>query len=286
LKSAVRRLDNALRFPRTKVGANTFIQPGSKVAPGAEIGADCAIFRSEIGAGTTIGDAVTLADGSRIAGSVLGPGCSLESGAMVFNSTLADHVGVQTRCELTDVRIGRSSYVGRETYLSDVTAGAFCSIGPRTMMGFGDHPADFPSTAPVFYSTRRQSGLTFAERDSFVERRPITLGADVWIGAHVFVRDGVTIGDGAIVAAGAVVTRDVPAYAIVGGTPAKVIRMRFSDEIVDLLKELRWWTWPDDFLRAAQPSMSQNDIGAFLRWAEPRFPIVRDYFESKSVPSP
>ncbi len=69
------------------------------------------------------------------------------------------------------------------------------------------------------------------------------LGNDVWIGYDVLVMPGVKIGDGAIVAARSVVTSDVPPYAIVGGNPAKIIRMRFSVEVVNELLSIRWWDW-------------------------------------------
>ena len=62
------------------------------------------------------------------------------------------------------------------------------------------------------------------------EIRPVSIGNDVWIGSRVTILPGVNIGDGAIIAAGAVVTKDVPSYAIVGGVPAKLLRMRFSKE--------------------------------------------------------
>lgn len=67
------------------------------------------------------------------------------------------------------------------------------------------------------------------------------IGNDVWLGANSLVLKGVKIGDGAVIGAGAVVTKDVPPYAIVGGNPAKVIKMRFDDETIGKLMQLQWW---------------------------------------------
>lgn len=71
----------------------------------------------------------------------------------------------------------------------------------------------------------------------------VTIGNDVWIGSHVALKPGITIEDGAIVATGAVVTKDIPAYAIAGGVPAKVIKYRFPEKIVEELTKLKWWEY-------------------------------------------
>lgn len=78
---------------------------------------------------------------------------------------------------------------------------------------------------------------------------PINIGNDVWIGQNVIILPGVTISDGAVCAAGAVVTHDVPPYTIVGGIPAKPIRKRYSDEIIEKLLTIRWWDWPEEKIR-------------------------------------
>ena len=71
----------------------------------------------------------------------------------------------------------------------------------------------------------------------------IVIGNDVWIGAQSILVSGIKIGDGAVIAANSVVTKDVPPYAIVGGSPAKVINYRFSEEIISELANLKWWDW-------------------------------------------
>ncbi len=95
------------------------------------------------------------------------------------------------------------------------------------------------------------------------------MGNDVWVGSHVLMKGGITIGDGAVIAAGAVVVRDVPPYAIVGGVPAKIIKYRFSQDIIEKLMELKWWSLTDDELKRniiffQQPNISMNDIEQFI----------------------
>ncbi len=267
LKPLLRAAGNRLRFPRARLGPATYLSAGTTLGRDVSAGRDCRLFAASLGIEVHLGDRVSVGHGTRLVQSTLGDDCAVEQAAELYGCTLADHVAVQTRSVLTAVRIGRCSLVAREAHLNDVAVGAFCSIGPRTLLGCGDHPVNLTSTAPVFYSTRAQCGLAYAATEHFVERRPIGLGHDVWLGAQVFVRDGVTIGDGAIVAAGAVVTADVPPYAIVGGVPAKLIRFRYPADIIGRLQALRWWDWPEPRLRAAQPWFVQPDIAAFLRHA-------------------
>jgi chloramphenicol O-acetyltransferase type B len=267
LKPWVRFVGNRLRFPRAQIGESSYISAGCQLAPNVIVGSGCHVFAACLGEDTHIGDNVMIGRGARTMRSTLGSGCVVEQAAELYSCALADFVSVQTKNVLTQVKIGRYSYVAREAYLNDVTIGSFGSIGPRALLGCGEHPVELGSTSPVFYSTRRQCGRSFASQDHVIERKPIAIGHDVWLGAQVFVRDGVTINDGAIIAAGAVVVGDVPAYAIMGGVPAKLIRYRFPADVIGRLCELRWWDWEESRLRAAQPWLAQSDINPFLRWA-------------------
>ena len=90
----------------------------------------------------------------------------------------------------------------------------------------------------------------------------IVIGSDVWIGYEAVILAGVTIGDGAVIGTRAVVTRDVPPYTIVGGTPARPIRGRFPRERIDALLEMKWWDWPAERISAAIPLSQSGNLEA------------------------
>jgi hypothetical protein len=124
------------------------------------------------------------------------------------------------------------------------------------------------STSPLFFSTAKQCGTTFADSNCFKEFGNVAIGNDVWIGARVTIKDNIRVGNGAVVAAGAVVVKDVPPYAIVGGVPARIIRFRFEDNIIQQLQKLQWWDWSESRLRAAQRWFVVGDASQLLSWAK------------------
>ena len=135
---------------------------------------------------------------------------------------------------------------GLEVANKETTIGKYCSIARFVCLGTGQHPTDLLSTHPMLYKDMPYGPNLPPEcRAKFDNiKPPCHIGNDVWIGINSVIMDGITIGDGAIVASGSVVTKDVPPYAIVGGVPAKLIRYRFSPEIIAALLELRWWDLP------------------------------------------
>ena len=154
-------------------------------------------------------------------------------------------------------KLGYGSYICDHSEIS-ATIGRYCSIGHYVRTINGNHPITmWVSTHPAFYSTRCQSGFSYVKEDYFDEltyadherKTAVVIGNDVWIGDNALIMAGVTIGDGAIIAAGAVVTKNVEAYSIVGGVPAKLIRLRFDKDSVDKLLKLKWWENGEEWLR-------------------------------------
>ena len=146
---------------------------------------------------------------------------------------------------LNNSAIQKHTYIAQNATINNTTVGKFCSIGPNLISGWGIHPKNGISTNPMFYSTKKQNGVSLSKTDKISETLPITLGNDVFIGMNVIILDGNNIGDGAIIGAGAVVSKDIPPYAIAVGSPIKIIGYRFEDEIIRKLLEIKWWNFND-----------------------------------------
>lgn len=170
--------------------------------------------------------------------------------SFVIRSQVGKFVKVYPYSTVVDSKIDSYSYIASASKIRRTEIGKFCSIAQNCMIGLGKHPSSkYVSTSPIFYSTAKTLETTFADQDYFDEFGYITIGNDVWVGNGVIIRDNVKIADGAIIGAGSVVTKDIPSYAIYGGVPAKLIRYRFSEEIINFLLDTKWWDKDESWLR-------------------------------------
>lgn len=143
--------------------------------------------------------------------------------------------------------------------------GKFCSIacGAKFLFNGANHTLKSLSTYPfpIFWEEwgleeRKQAGAWDNKGD-------IVVGNDVWIGFEAVILAGVRIGNGAVIGSRSVVTKDVPPYTIVGGAPAKPIRKRFDQPVIDRLEAMRWWDWPPEKIRQSLPQMMDGGLNNF-----------------------
>lgn len=141
--------------------------------------------------------------------------------------------------------------------------GKFCALarGVKFIMNGANHKLSGISTYPfpIFGNGWEQLPMN---AEDFPYKGDTVIGHDVWIGYDALIMPGVKIGNGAIVASRSVVTTDVPAYSMVGGNPARVLKQRFSAEDISRLEAIAWWDWPVELITAHLALISGGDIDA------------------------
>ena len=190
----------------------------------------------------------------------------------------------KTSCFIKNVITAPNIIVGDYTYYDDSVAptefeknnvlfnypefgdkliiGKFCSIasGTKFIMGSANHRLGSVTT----YSFNVFGGSWQENTPDHMSQLPfkgdIVIGNDVWIGRESIIMPGVKIGDGAIIAAYSVVTKDVEPYSVVGGNPARFIKKRFNDELIELLLEFKWWDLPPEKLVTVLPLLCDFDL--------------------------
>jgi hypothetical protein len=181
---------------------------------------------------------------------------------MIGKKILSEKPTVHENCKLKNSVIGKWTEIGPNNYWENVDfgdfsftsgynqiqnakIGNFANIASGVRIGPTHHPLNRP-TLHHFTYRRKLYGFDTVDDEEFFQWRKsqiVEIGHDVWLGHNAIIMPGVKIGNGAVVGSGAVVTKDVEPYTIVVGVPAKVIRKRFSDEIIDKLQKIGWWYW-------------------------------------------
>jgi len=161
----------------------------------------------------------------------------------IKNSRISNNVVIGYLNRIYNSSIGDYTYVGNHCVINECKVGGYCSIASNVKIGMGRHPVSYISTSPLFYAKKNPFKVQMVSENKFKECEKTIIGSDVWIGINAIIKDGIEIEHGAIVGAGSVVTKDVPPYAVVAGTPAKIIKYRFEERIIKELFEINWWQY-------------------------------------------
>lgn len=162
------------------------------------------------------------------------------------------------------IEVGKYSYGTQNITIhfqqSSLIIGKFCSIADNVHVFLGgDHSTRYLSTFP-FGHTEETQHLSEPIANHPVVKGDVIIGNDVWIGSGVTLMSGVSIGDGAVIAARSHVVSNVPPYSVYGGNPARFIKLRFSEEVINSLLELKWWNFPDDRITRAVPFLTSENF--------------------------
>lgn len=153
--------------------------------------------------------------------------------------------------------IGKCTRINRPSDIGKCTIGAYCAIGGRLIVRSTDHHSNYANMQDWMQLKVLNSRVSVAGKT----KGEVTIGNAVWIGDSVIILPGVSVGNGAVIGAGSVVTKPIPPYAVAVGNPARVIKKRFSDDVIGLLEQVNWWDWDLATLRARK-EFFETDLSA------------------------
>lgn len=180
----------------------------------------------------------------------------------ITNCQFYKPVKVCSGTQINDTIVHKYSYVGHDCFIINSEIGSYTSIADNCRIGGATHSMDYVSTSPVFNVGKNVLKTNFYNFDSEIIKKTF-IGPDVWIGANAILISGVEIGVGSVVGAGSVVTHNIPPYEIWAGNPAKFIRYRFSETIIEALLDTKWWDWPEE--KVKQYAYLFNNPEEFVR---------------------
>jgi phosphonate metabolism protein (transferase hexapeptide repeat family) len=182
---------------------------------------------------------------------LLGIEPTIDDNVLLENTQLGKYTEVRKFSTLRNVTLGDYTYCAGFNEMDYATIGKFCSLATFVRINPGNHPTYTRIAQSHFTYRSEMFGLGPDDIDFFNWRKAhwVNIGNDVWIGHQATVMPGVTIGNGAAIGTGAVVTKDVEPYAIVAGVPARTIKMRFDDTLIEKIEKSRWWDWDQQLIK-------------------------------------
>jgi phosphonate metabolism protein (transferase hexapeptide repeat family) len=194
----------------------------------------------------------------------LGEDPTVHATSTIVRSRIGAWTDIGPHCQIVETEVGDYTYCASNVNVIYSEIGKFCSIASYVRINPGNHPTDRVTQHHMTYRRKQYGFGDSDEADFFDWRRShrCTIGHDVWIGHGVTVMPGVTIGTGAVVGSGAVVTKDIGPYEIAVGVPARVIKTRFPEELIERLLSTEWWNWDRATLESRFEDLS--DVEFFL----------------------
>ncbi|MFZ7134209.1 MAG: DapH/DapD/GlmU-related protein [Eubacteriales bacterium] len=180
------------------------------------------------------------------------------------NAKLGAYTEILDYSVLDEVTIGDYTYTAGYNQIYYAYIGKFTSIASFVRINPGNHPTYTRVVQHHFTYRSEKYGFGDDDDDFFNWRRKdrVTVGNDVWMGHNATIMPGVTIGNGAVVGSGAVVTKDVMPYSVMAGIPAKKIKMRFSEDLIQRIEKSRWWDWDHETIK--ERLIDFRDMEAFI----------------------
>lgn len=193
----------------------------------------------------------------------------VHSSSIIRNCELGQFTDVAERVVMAETTLGDYSYVERHTEIIYAIIGKFCAVASDVRINALNHPMERVSQHKITYRPNEYFLYAKVDKEFRDERKAaiVEIGHDVWIGHGAIILPGIKIGHGAVIAAGAVVTKEVDAFAVVAGVPAKRIKWRFKQSVRKRIIALAWWNWTHDRLATAVDDMRTMAVEDFLeKW--------------------
>lgn len=180
----------------------------------------------------------------------------VDNDSIILNSEIGEYCDIEKRNLIRASVVGDMSYTGADTNILWSEVGKYCCISRMVDIGGNEHNIGALSMMPDYRFQNRLNGKIRKHPDENI----IVIGNDVWIGQGVSIvrKPDLIVGNGAVIGAGAVVTKSIPPYSVVAGVPARIIKYRFSESIIERLLKICWWNWPKEKIAEKWSLLSKN----------------------------